>query len=91
MMDYTVYDFAGNIGVALIIVTYLLLQLGKMKSVSFVYSFLNTIGAALVIFSLMYRFNLSAFIVEVFWLVISLVGIIRFIILKRQDTSTNSA
>ncbi len=78
MFDYTFYDFAGNIGVALIIVTYFLLQLGKMKSTSYSYSLLNAIGAALVILSLVNRFNLSAFIVEAFWLIISIVGLIRF-------------
>ncbi len=78
MIDYSLFDFVGNIGVALIIVTYFLLQLGKMKSTSFSYSLMNAIGAALVILSLFNRFNLSAFIVEAFWLIISIVGLIRF-------------
>ena len=82
-MEYTIYDFAGNIGVTLMIVTYLLLQLDKIKSSNFYYSLLNVIGSALVILSLIDSFNLSAFIVEAFWLIISFVGIIRFVISKR--------
>ena len=82
-MDYTIYDFVGNVGVALIIITYLLLQLDKMKSSELSYSLLNVLGSALVILSLFYRFNLSAFVVEAFWLLISFVGIIRFVISKR--------
>lgn len=78
-MNYTIYDFAGNVGVALIIGTYLLLQLERMKSNSLNYSLLNALGALLIIISLIYQFNLSAFIVELFWLLISMVGILRFI------------
>lgn len=82
-MNYTLFDFAGNIGVGLIIVTYLLLQLGKIKSTSINYSVLNVLGAALIIISLFDRFNLSAFIVEIFWLIISMIGLFRYFILKK--------
>jgi hypothetical protein len=76
-MDYTIYDFIGNVGVALIIGTYLLLQLNKIKSMQFSYSALNALGALLIIISLTNDFNLSAFVVELFWIMISLVGITR--------------
>lgn len=76
-MTYTFYDALGNIGVFLIIVTYLLLQLQKLPSDGLWYSVLNVIGAFLIIISLLFDFNLSAFIVEAFWVLISLVGIAR--------------
>lgn len=79
-MTYSFLDLAGNTGVVLIIGTYLFLQLGKIKSSSIIYSLLNAIGAGLILISLIYEFNLSAFIVEVFWLIISLVGLIRYFI-----------
>ena len=88
-MELTFYDFIGAIGIVLIIVTYFLLQLDKMKSSELSYSLLNAIGSALVIVSLVYRFNLSAFIVEAFCLLISFVGIIRFVISKNRITGTN--
>jgi hypothetical protein len=78
-MHYSIYDFAGNIGVALIIITYLLLQLGRMNSTDISYSLFNATGALLIVFSLLQQFNLSAFIVETFWFFISILGIIRFI------------
>lgn len=77
-MTYTVYDVLGNLGVALIIVTYLLLQLGKMSSEDLRYSVFNALGAALILISLLADFNLSAFIVEAFWVIISLIGIGKF-------------
>ena len=83
-MNYTFYDFLGNVGVAIIIVTYILLQLQKIRSESFLYSLLNAIGSGLIIFSLIFSFNLSAFIVEILWLVISLFGVVNVIRKKVQ-------
>lgn len=76
-MSYTVFDFLGNVGVFLIVATYLALQLGRMSSGSLYYSALNAVGAVLILISLYFEFNLSAFIVEVFWLVISLYGLAK--------------
>ncbi len=77
-MTYSIYDVLGNIGVFLIILTYFLLQIRKLSSESLFYSALNALGASLIIVSLLFDFNLSAFIVESFWVMISLIGIGRF-------------
>ena len=82
-MNYSLYDLAGNIGVAVVIIIYLFLQLGKINNASLKFSLLNAIGAILIMISLFDQFNLSAFVIEVFWLLISLVGLIRFFILKK--------
>ena len=76
-MDYSWHDLVGNIGVAVVILTYLALQLERIDSRSVLYSSLNGFGAALVTLSLMFEFNLSAFVVEVFWVLISVYGIVR--------------
>lgn len=83
-MNYSLYDFLGTIGVILIILMYLLLQLNKIKSTSIVYSSLNALGAILIIISLIFEFNLSAFIIESFWLIISIYGIIKYFIGKNK-------
>lgn len=77
-MKYSFTDFLGNIGVVLIIVAYLLLQLNRIVSNSLSYSLLNALGAALIIISLIFNFNLSAFIMETVWVVISLFGLYRY-------------
>ena len=82
-MTYTVYDLLGNLGVFLIILTYLLLQLRKLSSESLVYSVLNAVGALLIIVSLLVDFNLSAFIVEAFWVIISLIGIGKYYLQRK--------
>ena len=76
-MDYQWHDFLGNIGVALMIGMYLLLQMERIESTSYKYSIYNALGASMVVVSLMYEFNMSAFIIEGFWVLISLYGIWR--------------
>ncbi len=74
-MSFAWFDILGTLGVAVIIGTYVLLQAEKLSSDSLAYSLLNAIGASLIIVSLYFNFNFPAFIVEFFWLLISLFGI----------------
>ncbi|MCS6875068.1 MAG: hypothetical protein N2Z23_07485 [Pyrinomonadaceae bacterium] len=71
------FDFVGLIGVFLIVLTYFLLQIGKIRSDEVSYSFFNALGAGLVIISLCFDFNFSAFIVEFFWMLVSIYGLIK--------------
>ncbi len=82
-MDYSWFDLIGNIGVLLMVVAYLLLQLEKLSSSAVSYLLLNALGATLVIISLKFRFNLSAFLMEAFWLLISLYGLTKPLFAKR--------
>lgn len=77
MTGYSLADFIGNVGVLLILVAYVLLQFEKIDSRRVPYSLMNALGAAMILFSLYFDFNLSAFVIEFFWLLISLVGIAR--------------
>lgn len=76
-MRFSWSDFAGSIGVAILIVTYLLLQLQRLNARKVAYSALNAMGAGLIAFSLLFTFNASAFVIEVFWVAISLYGVYR--------------
>ena len=76
------YDFVGSFGVFIIILTYVLLQAEKIRSETLLYSVLNAVGASLIIVSLLYSFNFPAFIVEFFWLLISLFGIGKYFLRK---------
>jgi len=71
------HDILGTIGVATIIITYLLLQTQRIRSEHLAYSLSNAVGAGLILISLYYSFNLPSVIVESFWLIISIYGIIR--------------
>ena len=87
-MKYGALDFVGNIGVVVLMVTYLMLQLNKLSSASLAYSALNALGAGLIAFTLLFDFNLSALIMEVFWVLISFVGIYRYFRLKALRSAT---
>ncbi len=80
------HDVVGASGVTLIVVTYFALQAGRLKT-GFRYSLLNGVGAAMILYSLIFDFNLAAFLVEAFWLAISIYGIWRSLRTARRDTA----
>lgn len=83
-MNFAWYDIIGTIGVAIIIVAYFLLQTGRLRSDQLAYSLMNGVGAVLILISLYYDFNFPSLVVEFFWLLISLYGIVRY--LRRKST-----
>ena len=72
---FDLHNLIGGLGFVLLLGTYLLLQLNRIEAQSLLYSLLNALGAALLLVSLAFDFNLSAVLVESSWLVISLIGI----------------
>ncbi len=87
-MIYGWHDLFGIIGVVLILVSYMLLQLEKLSATSFSYSATNGLGALLILVSLMYDFNLPAFIIEAFWLLISIYGVVRYFSCNKSNSAT---
>lgn len=87
-MSYGLLDFVGNVGVVILVATFLMLQLNKLPSDGLAYSLLNAIGASLIVVSLLFDFNLSALLMEVFWVLISSVGIYRYFRLKALRSET---
>lgn len=85
-MDYHWYDFVGNIGVALILFTYLALQLDRVNAKGLAYSLLNGVGALFILISLHYAFNMSAVIIEAAWLLISIFGVFLYFRSKRGQS-----
>ena len=77
-MQLAWFDIIGSIGVATIIITYVLLQTERVRSESLLYSVLNGLGAGLIAFSLLYSFNFSAFVVEFLWVLISIYGVAKY-------------
>ncbi|MDG1875740.1 MAG: hypothetical protein P8J27_17645 [Mariniblastus sp.] len=82
MIDW--HAWGGILGTVLIVGSYLMLQLGRLKVDDLHYSLANALGAILLIVSLVYEFNLGAMIIECFWLAISLVGIVKSIQSRRR-------
>lgn len=84
MLLLQLHDIVGLIGVAAILWAYFLLQTGRVAPEARRFSVLNGLGAALVLVSLYFEFNLSAFVIESFWLVFSVIGLVRAIRARRR-------
>lgn len=83
-MAVSIADLVGIAGASLIVAAYFLLQLKRLDPDSLLFSAVNGLGAAGILFSLIFDFNLSAFVIESFWLAISLYGVVRVWRLRRQ-------
>ena len=79
-MSFAWYDILGTLGVAIIILTYAFLQLGRISSGQVIYSLLNAVGASLILISLYFDFNFPSIVVEFFWLLISLFGVGKYLV-----------
>jgi paired small multidrug resistance pump len=81
------FDIVGLLGVALTLLAYLALQTRRMKGDGLIFPLLNLIGAGAILVSLIYdeHTNLSAFVIESAWCVISLYGI--WLALREKATS----
>ena len=79
-------DHIGIVGVFLTLFAYAALSLGKLSSESLSYSLLNFIGSWMIIVSLMVHWNLSSFVIEVAWIMISMIGIYRYISKRRTSS-----
>ncbi len=85
-MTYAWYDVIGNFGVAMILLAYGLLQAERVSNRALSYHILNLVGAALILVSLCFAFNLSSFIIELAWMAISLYGLYKYFKHWRRGT-----
>jgi hypothetical protein len=85
LVAFAWYDAVGTFGVALLLVAYFLLLSERITSRDLRYSVLNLCGAVLITVSLAYDFNLPAFIIEIFWMAVSVYGIWRALYPPQQD------
>ena len=75
-------DPVGITGVIIILIAYYYLSVGRWPADSLKYQWLNFIGAWLILFSLYFHWNTSSVLIEVAWIIISMIGIYRIIFPK---------
>jgi len=76
-------NLIGMLGTTCVVGVYFLLQLNKVDAKSLTYNLANLVGAILLLISLCVHFNLASFVIELFWIAASLVGLYTHF--KRKD------
>lgn len=76
-MNLAWYDWVGIAGTLMVLGAFLLLQAGRVSGTGLAYQLLNLFGAAGVLVSLWGNFNVSVFVLELAWVLISAYGIAR--------------
>jgi predicted membrane protein len=87
-MELGIIDAIGLLGTLLVVLAYYLLQLELTDFKSLSYNVINLVGAALLLFSLCFNFNFASFVIEVFWIGASLIGLWKY--WRRQGTASQS-
>jgi hypothetical protein len=74
-MSSFIADIIGMIGTICVCGAYILLQLNKMDAKGLTFNLVNLFGAILLLISLLVNFNLASFVIELFWIAASLIGL----------------
>ena len=72
-------DLVGMIGVSFVLLAFTLLNMNKLTPLSMVYQVMNLTGAIFLLFSLCFHWNISSVVIEIAWMAISIVGIVRIL------------
>ena len=82
-LNYPWYDILGTVGVMMILACYFLIQIGRISSERLAFSVINGIGASFILVSLYFEFNFASVLMEGAWVLISLIGIVRYFLRRR--------
>ncbi len=71
------FTIAGFVGAAVVIVAYFANQMRWLSAEDWRFPLFNLVGAALILASLTTQWNFPSVVIEVFWIAISLFGLLR--------------
>lgn len=83
-MNIDIFQWIGFLGMVCVVYAYFLLHSDKSEKDDWVYLWLNFLGAIFLTISLIVHFNLGSFLIEIFWIGITLYGIYK----KRYKNET---
>ena len=75
----TFADLVGTVGTLIVTAAYLATQLRYLNSDDLLFPLANLIGSFFMVYSLVYAFNLASALMEFFWILISITGIINYL------------
>ena len=82
LFGFDSFQIAGLIGVAFYLGSYAALQIGFLKGGGYLYTLVNGLAASFVLISLFRDFNLSSAIIQIAWIVLSIIGLSRLYIVR---------
>ena len=85
-MPMILYDIIGVIGSFIAIGAYFATQQGWVTAADWRFPFANLIAAIMILVSLSVAWNLAAFVMECFWLAISLYGLVRYALARGRKS-----
>jgi hypothetical protein len=83
-MKLPIYELAGFIGAAIIVIAYLAVQQRWLNALDWRFSAANVAGSLLILVSLWFEWNFPSVVIEIFWALISLVGLFRSLAERRR-------
>ncbi len=83
-MNLQWFDWIGMLGTLMVLAAFFLLQAGRLSGTGITYQLLNLFGAGGVLVSLLGKFNVSVFVLELIWVLISAYGIGRSLAARRS-------
>jgi len=79
----TFSDLVGSIGTLIVTAAYFATQMRYLNSDDLLFPAANLIGSLFMAYSLVFAFNLASALMEVFWILISVAGIVNY--LRRKN------
>src|SRR4051795_11414453 len=86
-MPFPIYDLAGFLGAAIIVIAYLAIQQRWLNALDWRFPAANVVGSLLILVSLWFEWNFPSVVIEIFWALISLVGLFRSLSERRRRNS----
>lgn len=80
----------GICGVVFLLTAFYLLSTSRLTAHHLQYQALNLTGAVLILFSLLFHWNTASVLIEIAWISISLIGIVRTLRQRKQPVSQNN-
>ena len=83
-MKLSIYDLAGFLGAAIIVVAYFAMQHRWLSALDWRFPAANLLGSLMILVSLWFEWNFPSVVIEIFWALISLVGLVRSLAERRR-------
>lgn len=82
-------NIIGMLGTICVVGAYFMIQVDRMDAKGLAYNLWNLLGAILLLLSLLVHFNLASFVIELFWIAASLVGLRQYLKHRRAANSNS--